>query len=387
MKKILITGGGFSNKGAEAMLNITLLKCFEKIPDPQFFIQVSGDIYEARVIQDLHKIKNYLNLNKNTKSKSFIKKFLAQCKIISSVHLLIDISGFELTSKFDNYYSFRYLLRIVLSKLFKVPVIIMPQSFGPFDYKGFVGKLIKGFIKRYMSYPDVVFARELEGYTYLKQICPKCNIILSKDIVLQTNTDEYAMNINSLADIEVSVSGNNCVGIIPNTRLQEQGEPGLCNELFYEAIKTLRECNKEVFLIYHSNDDKNLCKQLKMHFSNDEMVNVLERDFSCFEFERIVKRFDFLIASRYHSIVHSYKQGVPCIALGWAVKYKELLELFGQERYLIDISSANCELINYIIPQMVNSNLKEREQILKLLIDIQKNNCFDILEGIDGRHW
>ncbi|MDZ7835034.1 MAG: polysaccharide pyruvyl transferase family protein [Alkalibacterium sp.] len=66
-------------------------------------------------------------------------------------------------------------------------------------------------------------------------------------------------------------------------------------------------------------------------------VILLDRDISSLEFDILVEKLDFIIGSRFHSIVHSYKNHVPCIAIGWATKYHELLKLFGQYDYMFDV--------------------------------------------------
>ena len=49
-----------------------------------------------------------------------------------------------------------------------------------------------------------------------------------------------------------------------------------------------------------------------------------------------LKQFQFIVASRFHAIVHAFKNGIPCIALGWATKYYDLMKQFGQEQYMLD---------------------------------------------------
>ena len=97
----------------------------------------------------------------------------------------------------------------------------------------------------------------------------------------------------------------------------------------------------------------------------------------------LVKQFDFLIASRYHSIIHAYKEGIPCVALGWAVKYQELLELFNQSNYVFDVRNMNnfVEILNAVV-WLDKKHLLESKKIKKELFEVQKENCFDILENI-----
>ena len=115
-------------------------------------------------------------------------------------------------------------------------------------------------------------------------------------------------------------------------------------------------------------------------FAGESRVTFLDRDFSCIEYNELVKRFDFVIASRYHSIIHAYKNGVPCIAIGWAVKYNTLLESFGQEQYCFDLRKevSPAEIIA-AMKRMTENRLSEKERILKTLELIQKENVFDII--------
>ena len=69
---------------------------------------------------------------------------------------------------------------------YNIPVLVMPQSFGPFEYDTKKEEMIK-FIGDSLQYPYAVFAREREGYEYVKRICPSSNLILSSDLVLQLN--------------------------------------------------------------------------------------------------------------------------------------------------------------------------------------------------------
>ena len=116
-----------------------------------------------------------------------------------------------------------------------------------------------------------------------------------------------------------------------------------------------------------------------MYAENEHVVNVPE-ELNCFEYENFIQKCDFAIASRYHSIVHAYKQKVPCLVFGWAVKYEELTTLMNQERYYHDLRQPlsipkALDDLKYIIQNhaadsaIINRNLEE----------IQKHSCFDEL--------
>ena len=92
---------------------------------------------------------------------------------------------------------------------------------------------------------------------------------------------------------------------------------------------------------------------------------------------------DYIIGSRFHSIVHAYKEDIPCVAIGWAVKYKELLERFGQIQYAVDVRSNNAEnALLEAINRMEINYTHEKAKIAESLKIIQDQNCFDVIEKI-----
>ena len=127
--------------------------------------------------------------------------------------------------------------------------------------------------------------------------------------------------------------------------------------------------------------DLPLCKKLKACFESDDRVILLEQDFNCLEFNELVKRFPFLIASRFHALVHAYKNAVPCIAIGWAVKYQNLLKTFEQERFAFAVGDGlQEESLDCAIDRLSETCREEAERIRQHLQAIQENNVFDVLE-------
>ena len=77
---------------------------------------------------------------------------------------------------------------------------------------------------------------------------------------------------------------------------------------------------------------------------------------------------------------HAFKNGIPCIALGWATKYHDLLNLFDQGQYILDVRNdiGEAEMLA-IIDRMNARYLEESAKIRKGLAAVQKQNVFDIV--------
>ena len=119
---------------------------------------------------------------------------------------------------------------------------------------------------------------------------------------------------------------------------------------------------------------------MKNIFLKDANVIFLDKNFRSLEFNEIVKKFKFIVASRFHSIVHSYKNGIPCVALGWAVKYYELLKMFGEEDYFFDVRDLiQVEELIEKIDKLYQNYEFESINIKKHLDKIQKENVFDLI--------
>jgi len=112
-------------------------------------------------------------------------------------------------------------------------------------------------------------------------------------------------------------------------------------------------------------------------------VHLIKNDFSCLEYDEWIKKFDFIIASRFHAIVHAYRNYVPCILLGWAIKYNELASKLGQEKNAFDITSEkfNADEVVKSLNVLISEYGDESEIIKLRLKDIQDSSCFDNLFG------
>ena len=92
-------------------------------------------------------------------------------------------------------------------------------------------------------------------------------------------------------------------------------------------------------------------------------------------------KLDYIISSRYHSIVHAYKEGTPSIIIGWADKYKELAHLFSQENYMFDINDEYFDFgsISKAIDSMVENYQIESKIIKSKLKEIQDTDYFSFI--------
>ena len=401
----MITGTGFVNKGSQAMLFNAVDELKKRFPDKEV-IDLStldynkGDVtqYNFKIMPDNlslfipKKYAAFRDLGKrllNYKGKKIAddeqEKWKKQMEeIYNNTYFIVNAGGFALGAPIGrgkSATSMAFLMRIMAADNLGIPIYLLPQSFGPFNYLPGHKQLVLYFMKKYLHKARLIFAREIEGYKLLKPY-KKDGLILCKDIVI-TNKDIKEQNIyknpsNSVKKIKIK--GENPIAVIPNMMCFENTNRDEFIKIYRKIIAHLQEKN-EVYLLRHSKEDIEACELIYNSIENKRNVYMLTDEMNCFELEYVLQQFKYCIASRFHSIVHSYKNGTPCVVIAWAVKYYDLMESFKQESYLFDVrEDMNVERIISKIDEMEKNYLEEKEIIAKCLSKQQEINAFDIIE-------
>ena len=380
-KYILVTGGSFINKGAQAMTFITVDQMGRRFPDCEV---VLFSHYEAR-LPEAEKRKYRMRFMRFPKRKERILLRLGirneYTEIFRNAVAMLDISGYRLGSNWGVSSVKGYLMKIELARRFGIPVYLLPQSFGPFDFHGIKSWGLHGRIRRTLSEVSCIMAREERSYRQLTERYGLTNVKLTPDLVLQAREmDKRNIFVEEPPPLDLMVERGG-VAVIPNSRNMEYGDREELFAVYGKLFERLLSHGKKVYLIYHAIEDLPLCKELKKRFASDrEDVVVVERDLNCLEFSEVVRKLDFVVASRFHSIVHAYKEKVPALILGWADKYHELAKTLGQERFFFDVREGlDAEKLLPQLDWLMEHSAEESKTIGERLAEIQKDNVYDLI--------
>ncbi len=294
--------------------------------------------------------------------------------------LMVDISGYGLGSNWGVNQLANYLDHLEFAKAYNIPCYLMPQSFGPFDFQG--EKKAQGDrVADLLSSAKLICAREQEGYDLLKETYHLQNLALLPDLVLSNREIDIKNIFTAPPEMNLPEIEEHSVAVIPNGKIAELMDQDSFLALYQAVISFLLEKDKTVYLLTHATSDNLLCEIIKAIFPKEDKVVLLDQDFSCLEYNALVGRFEFLIASRFHSIVHAFKNAVPCVALGWAVKYSVLMESFSQSGYCIDLrKQTELPSIISIVNQLCDRFSEESIVIRNALQKAQEQNAFDFIE-------
>lgn len=400
--KILLIGGNFVGKGAEAMM-LTIKDTIKEVAPNSLIYAVP--VYDEEVIQLIRhgfiplKKKNLIwikriflliktLLSPKRKLKSNLERLNESgglSNIFSVSDVVIDISGFASGDQWGWRVALNRAINFITAKYSGNTIVFMPQSWGTF--KSFSIRYLTNVLLKTAKY---VFAREYLSYNYLlehKCVIPE-KLFYATDIAFHFEADtadkaEYVLNNMGV----ISLNKTPLVAITPNIRIYQrtQGE-GINNtyvkQLFEVIDYFLTNTDSNILLIPHEFfkevNDLILCKLIMDHYSNDERIFVTHEKLSAGEVKAIIGLCDLVIASRYHSLVAALSMGVVPVVIGWSHKYDELIKLFELEKLVTDpVNQVQFKVIE-VVEDAWKNRMKYMDIINRNKPEIEKSSSVAI---------
>jgi polysaccharide pyruvyl transferase WcaK-like protein len=357
---LLIKVGGFSNKGDEAMMRTVQRELSRRIPGADFAIRVparQADLANAAgfsaTIIERSRLKKAMALLRWAASSAdrfhalmTSREAAMEMADIGEVDGVLDISGFGYSDVWGTGFTSRGLGWARYCQGRNVPLLCLPQAWGPFRNPG-VAAQTREICRR----SRFVFARDRESERYLGEILRDTGVEIraAPDIAFSHQGARPAVGAGILSALGVRLDQRPVVGLTPNTRIyyRTPGE-GQANQYVEFMVEVARFCIQEwkaqVVLLPHEyamgdkpkRDDRFLCGLIQLALAAPEHCVSLSSFHTAEEMKSIISHLDLLIGSRFHSLVFALASAVPVVAVGWAHKYAELMELFGLEGYAVE---------------------------------------------------
>ena len=343
---ILIDKVGFTNKGAELMLQSVVQQL--EFYSPKVRIVVPQKVfYENLNYCHRHNILP-LTLDYNRR-KATIKRFLYQCFLNKPyyitpdyVDIVLDAGGFQfgdqwsiskkgISEKVKYYSAFTKENR---------KIVFLPQAFGPFEQP-----LSQELIKTVYGLADLFYARELESFNHLQSLFPESNKIkLAPDFTC------LSMN-NGLESIALP---DDYIIVIPNVKMVTHTVQDVSDryiDFLREVSEFLISKGETLVLLNHEGiDDLKLLLRLNDRLSRRVL---LLSSLDALEIKRIIGGARLLISSRYNGVVSGLTQGIPTLCTSWSHKYHELMKEHGCENGILNINNLNQ--VKHIIEDALNN--------------------------------
>ena len=285
----------------------------------------------------------------------------------------------------------------------KKPFTHFIQSFGPFD-----DKIVRFFAKRDFEKVSFIPARGKICAKYCKAIVSNPKKVLDfPDCAILLPLADEKWTLNYL--MKLGLSEKNYIVLSPSSVIynfrekygKSVGENHVKSFLII-AKSLLLKGETLLFLPHMYSDNKRECDReicravlnsLKKNKNNDFLrYKLIVDDLDVWQAKSLIAKAKAAIVSRYHALVAATSSGVPVIAIGWNIKYDDLLEYYGIQNMAFDArkytpESLSEEVLNKIkeyklndyseiLLKKQNENVTKVDYAFDLLSNWLKNNIF-----------
>jgi len=398
---ILIRGGNFTGKGAEAMLFTVRQELSKRIPHTRFCVELSADEEEAALAADFipvikkgwpsdNPLKKLVHLSVSvlthpcTLSYALTKpgEFLMIRERMQGVDAVVDINGYAYGDPWaQEDFALTTCAFVKYCRRTSKPYLFLPQAWGPFTHPD-----ITSLTREMCLSSRAFYARDEQSQAYLADLLGKNKneIDRGNDIAFRFRSAEAKEGTALLSRLGITAGEQPVIGIAPNMRVYDR-MPGKGAENQYvqtliEVVKFCRRLQASAVVLPHEinadseiRDDRYLCELIVSALRDKENIGAITTRESSSNLKSLIGQLDLLIGSRFHSIVAALSSRVPCVVLGWSHKYDELMGMVGLERYVIRHEELEQEKILEIIAEAWNHRKDLSKQLSHRLPAIEKS--------------
>jgi colanic acid/amylovoran biosynthesis protein len=290
-----------------------------------------------------------------------------------------------ITSTYAMYFS---IYHVLLASSLKKPVYIMPNSFGPFE-----GPFVKSIVKYAFKKCEFIASRETYSYEMVKKelgietenypdlafflknsslnkedIFKKYNLPTDKKIVALTMRPHRFPKSNTPKEDYVTFKAEMALFI---KWLYSKGFMPLLIE--------------HTFAINNHENDGSCIEEVIQLLDKDEYRVFSNKDLTCYELKSVYSYCDYIVGTRFHSVIFSISNNVPGIAITYAGnKGQGIMNDIGIENLTISIDDVSCKSLQNkftflldneksVVEKISNYNIMASKKRVQLIQAIKRN--------------
>lgn len=252
--------------------------------------------------------------------------------------------------------------QVWLAKLLGKPVYLYAQSFGPYP-TGLQRRLAVAGLKQ----ADLILVREAKS----KALLDRLGVVGSH--VVQVPDSAFLFQPDSQPNVAQLLgskkSGEQLVGITVRAwlpgRAQEQYEAAIA--AFIERLQRLPHLKvvviPQVTSEQQNDDDRHVGNRLQALLGQQERVLFLHQRFSHYDIKALFAQLDYLVGTRFHSVIFALTAGVPAIAIEYEHKTSGIMEDLQLDHWVIPMEAVTTDRLWQLFGQLQ----KERPAYLRQL--------------------
>ncbi|MGW8160329.1 MAG: polysaccharide pyruvyl transferase family protein [Desulfoprunum sp.] len=251
-------------------------------------------------------------------------------------------------------------LPVVVVILLRKKLILLPQTYGPFD--SFIAKIIACFI---IKHADKLYSRDLASIDYVEKLSGNC--LNKKSIQF---CPDMAFKLDSIAPEHIDIAPplefekkHPLIGINVNGLMYNGGYTGknmfglkvIYKELIVHLIeKILEETEAHVLFVPHTfgapgniNSDPDASQKIFSLLGTGwkNRLHMVSAEYDQSGIKGVINLCDFFIGSRMHACIAALSQHIPTVGIAYSKKFLGVFEAIGAGQTVLDARSLTEDII------------------------------------------
>jgi colanic acid/amylovoran biosynthesis protein len=257
------------------------------------------------------------------------------------------------------------LLPLKLAEKLRKPVMLAPQSFGPFgsDYQ-------RAAVKKTLNGASCILVRERKSYDLL------CSLGVNQKLLVQAVDSGFGFDTHLSGQSLGQKSGPSLkIGITARLWFSEVQQQAYMQALARFIATVQKDRQVEVCLIpqvtsdFEADDDDRVVERkiAAMARSHGATVEQIDKRLDPHEIKALYNELDFTIGTRFHSVIFSLTSYVPAIAIEYEHKTSGIMQDLGLEKWVIKIEDVTSEKLIALYDQLMLERPKYIQRLRTVL--------------------
>ncbi|MBR6601888.1 MAG: polysaccharide pyruvyl transferase family protein [Bacteroidaceae bacterium] len=253
------------------------------------------------------------------------------------------------------YFIYYHLYPLYLANRLGVPIYIMPNSFGPID-----GFLCKWQVRQALKRCKIIYCREDVSCQYMIRNFPGIEFKKSFDFGLHLQTQKRELKLNlpqNKQKIAITVRPYR----FPEHTNGDELYKNYINQIA-EFCKYLINENFYIVLVQHTlaknahEDDLHAAKEISALLPQGRCEIFADESFNCREMKYLYSQFDYIVGTRFHSVIFSMMERVPPLAIAYGGnKTRGIMNDLGLNEYVIGIDEVTKDKMIELFRKIVSN--------------------------------
>ncbi|GAA11192.1 putative polysaccharide biosynthesis protein [Gordonia alkanivorans NBRC 16433] len=347
---VLVTGGNFKNQGAFLMLVAAGIAVRDYLGGRPVIPLRFGtarqriDIgYETLLAEERFGVRPRLpQLPRRARDHS---PYL----FTGDIDAVLDVTGFAFGDQWYNAPLMRRAQNYEWWASRGVPVVMLPQAFGPFELTGEPSR-------RAISASSAVYPRDETSFKHVE------GLLGAASHRRMARYPDFTVKVPARKPEKLTIDEPYWC-IVPNWNIYERADKEDARRYVAGLVRVTRFIGalggRAVGVCHEGARDLELLQEVKREYTELELVSGLNG----LELKFVLGRAQGVVSGRYHAIISALSQGVPTVMHGWSHKYSWLAADFGWDGNCVSPFDGGDATID-----LLNSYAEAREEMSKSLI-------------------